>query len=79
MDEPALLELIELANGDVALRKASSTDEPIVSISFSEKSKNTMQGLKMHVARAMVEAAISSYQSALEVVAEEQEIPIKLH
>ena len=79
MDEPALLELIELANGDVALRKASSTDEPIVSISFSEKSKNTMQHLKMHVARAMVEAAISSYQGALEVAAEEQEMPKKLH
>ena len=79
MEDPALLELVELANGDVALRKAESTDEPIVSISFSKESRENMQQNKMDIARAMVEAAISTYQETLEVPLEQDDFNKILH
>lgn len=69
-----------MPNGDVALRKADSNEKPIVCISFSDESKQSMQDLKMGVARAMVEAAITTFQSLTDdvVVAEEEE-PAVLH
>ena len=67
MEDPALLELVELANGDVALRKAESNEEPIVAISFSKESLQNMQHHKMDIARAMVEAAITTYEDNLEM------------
>lgn len=70
-DKADLLELIELENGDVVLRRAESDEKPIVSISFSSESNDNMQDLKMHVARSMVDAAISTYQSAMQIQLDE--------
>ena len=79
MEDSELLELIELPNGDIALRKAEGSDEPIVSISFSKDSLENMQNIKMDIARAMVEAAILRYQAALEIADEQAETPQTLH
>ena len=37
MSDTAILEIVELANGEVVLRPAEATGEPLVSIRFSEE------------------------------------------
>ena len=70
--ESSILELIEMANGDVALRQANSNAAPLLSITFSKESMQSMQSMKMHVARAMIEAGIEAFaelNSALHLMA----------
>lgn len=56
----SLLELVELPNGDIALKKADS-DEQLVNIHFSEESEIALSQMKMLVARAMIEAGIDAF------------------
>ncbi|WP_444931443.1 hypothetical protein ACJJIF_06605 [Microbulbifer sp. SSSA002] len=56
-------EIIELANGDVALRRAGHKEDPLVSISFSAESLQFLQKHKVAVARAMLEAGIEAVQN----------------
>lgn len=51
-------EIIELENGDVALRKADSEDEPLVTIKFSDEAKDRLQDQTVDVARAMISAGV---------------------
>ncbi|MCY4044770.1 MAG: hypothetical protein OXE99_06790 [Cellvibrionales bacterium] len=65
----SLLELIELENGDVAL-KAVDTDrqdeDPIVILKFSEQSLDLMQEAKMVIAQAMIEAGMLAYSELIQ-------------
>ena len=63
--ENAVLELIELADGDIVLKRANSDDKPLIEIRFSEDSDQalsvSLSSAKMLVAKAMVEAGIEAY------------------
>ena len=61
MDESAVLELVELSNGEIALKRMDSDDKPLVKIQFSEESDMALESMKMFVARAMVEAGIEAF------------------
>ncbi len=52
------LEIIELDDGDIALRRADSTDEPIMRISFSEQVKEQLQEQCVDVAKVMLTTGI---------------------
>ncbi|MCW8128521.1 hypothetical protein [Microbulbifer halophilus] len=56
-------EIIELANGDVALRRAGEREDPLVRIHFSEESRQFLREHKIAVARAMLEAGIEAVQN----------------
>ncbi|GAA5444802.1 hypothetical protein Misp06_02992 [Microbulbifer sp. NBRC 101763] len=56
-------EIIELANGDVALRRAGHKEDPLVSIHFSAESLQFLRKHKVAVARAMLEAGIETVQN----------------
>ncbi|WP_226647267.1 hypothetical protein [Microbulbifer variabilis] len=56
-------EIIELANGDVALRRAGHEEDPLVSIHFSAESLQFLRKHKVAVARAMLEAGIEAVQN----------------
>ncbi|WP_346839889.1 hypothetical protein [Microbulbifer sp. SAOS-129_SWC] len=56
-------EIIELANGDVALRRAGHREDPLVRIHFSDESSNFLREHKIAVARAMLEAGIEAVQT----------------
>lgn len=56
-------EIIELANGDVALRRAGEKGDPLVRIHFSEESLQFLREQKIAVARAMLEAGIEAVQN----------------
>lgn len=61
MDESAVLELIELSSGEIALKRIDSDDKPLVKIQFSDESEMALESMKMLVARAMVEAGIEAF------------------
>ena len=60
-------EIIELANGDVALRRAGHKEEPLVRIHFSEESLQFLREHKIAIARAMLEAGIEAVQNIDEI------------
>lgn len=65
----SLLELIELANGDVALKRVNddgTSEEPIVTLKFSKDSLASMQESKMLIAQAMIEAGMLAFSELSE-------------
>lgn len=54
-------EIVELINGDVALQRADSeTNEPLVTIRFSQESLAFLGEEKFLVAKAMIEAGMEA-------------------
>lgn len=66
----AYLELVELENGDIALRR-SEGGEPMVVIHFSAESKQYLGGASVEVARAMLQAGIEAAAELNEQASEE--------
>lgn len=66
-------EIIELANGDVALRRAGHREDPLVRIHFSDESREFLREHKIAVARAMLEAGIEAVQNIDEMDPDFQE------
>lgn len=52
------LEIIELADGQIALRKADSNEEPIMRVSFSEDVREQLNEECIDVAKVMLTAGI---------------------
>ena len=53
-----LFEIVELSDGEFALKKPDSEDEPLVTIQFSAEAKGFLSGNKAEIAKAMIEAGI---------------------
>ena len=54
------LELAQLPDGSIVLRRSNDHDNPIVRIEFSNESKNFLQGQELVVAKEMIRAGIES-------------------
>ena len=52
------LEIVELANGKVALRRSDEEAEPLVIIEFSADAREYLQGHHIEVAKAMISAGM---------------------
>ncbi|HMU67699.1 MAG TPA: hypothetical protein PKE57_11155 [Cellvibrionaceae bacterium] len=61
-----ILEIVELANGDIALRRPDTETEPLVSIRFSEESRHFLGKIRPLIAKAMIEAGIQAVQDLRE-------------
>ncbi|HEY6530489.1 MAG TPA: hypothetical protein VIZ65_17505 [Cellvibrionaceae bacterium] len=61
-----ILEIVELANGDIALRRPDAESEPLVSIRFSEESRHFLGSIRPLIAKAMIEAGIQAVQDLRE-------------
>lgn len=60
MIDNAILEIVELPDGEVVLRSSDSDDEtPLVSIRFSEQALELLQRSRFDVAREMIDHAIT--------------------
>jgi hypothetical protein len=57
---PSFFEIIQLSNGDYALRRVDDDGAPLVRISFSEEAKDMMDDRQMQVAKAMIAAGIDA-------------------
>jgi len=56
------IELVQLANGDIALRHSDNPEEPIVVIKISNQVEDLMPTDKIDIAQSMVEAGIERYR-----------------
>lgn len=52
------LEIVELDDGEIALRKADSDDEPIMRVNFSDHILEQLQDQHIDVAKVMLTAGI---------------------
>lgn len=62
MKDDDTIELVKLANGDIALRHSSKRDEPLVTISISDQVDGILSSDKIDIAQSMVEAGIDRYR-----------------
>lgn len=66
------LEIVELPNGKVALRRSDEDGEPLLVIEFSPDAKDFLQGHYIEVAKAMISAGM---QVAGQVMEQDDTIP----
>ncbi|MGK0440802.1 MAG: hypothetical protein ACJA0N_000597 [Pseudohongiellaceae bacterium] len=56
----SVLEIIELSNGDIVLKRADHKDEALVTIRFSDEAKTFIDDASIDVAKAMIQAGIET-------------------
>ncbi|HEY9036384.1 MAG TPA: hypothetical protein VIM96_06665 [Pseudomonadales bacterium] len=61
-----VLELIEMPNGEICLRRPGEGDEPLVCIRFSDESASYLGGSRLEVARAMIQAGMEAADHVIE-------------
>lgn len=54
----AVFEIVELSDGDVALKRSDGEGEPLVKISFSGDAKMSFPEQHLEIAKAMIEAGV---------------------
>lgn len=57
---PSFFEIVQLTNGDYALRRIDDDSAPLVKISFSKEAREMMEDRDMSVAKAMIAAGIEA-------------------
>ncbi|WP_372997015.1 hypothetical protein [Marinobacter sp.] len=57
---PSFFEIVQLTNGDYALRRIDDDSAPLVKISFSAEAREMMEDRDMSVAKAMIAAGIEA-------------------
>ncbi|SES76760.1 MULTISPECIES: hypothetical protein [Marinobacter] len=57
---PSFFEIVQLSDGDYALKRVDDESAPLVKISFSQEARELMENRDMTVARAMIDAGIQA-------------------
>jgi hypothetical protein len=57
---PSFFEIVQLSNGDYALRRIDDDSAPLVKISFSDEAREMMEDRDMNVAKAMIAAGVEA-------------------
>lgn len=57
---PSFFEIVQLNDGEYALRRVDDDSAPLVRISFSSEAKEMMEDRDMSVAKAMIAAGIEA-------------------
>ncbi len=74
------IELVQLENGDISLRRSDSPDKPLVTIRISDEVQDLLPTDKIDIAQYMVEAGIERYRDIqIERVEEVQAFQGMLH
>lgn len=56
----SLLEIVELEDGEIVLRRADEDSEPLLSIRFSKESGQHINEGRLEIAKAMIEAGMDA-------------------
>lgn len=72
---PSFFEIVQLSNGDYALRRIDDDSAPLVKISFSAEAREMMEDRDMNVAKAMISAGIEAAGSIAHDIDWEEEEP----
>jgi hypothetical protein len=54
----AVFEIVELSDGDIALKRSDGEGEPLVRITFSGDAKSSFPQQHLEIAKAMIEAGV---------------------
>ncbi len=54
----AIFEIVELSDGDIALKRSDGEGEPLVRITFSGDAKSSFPEQHLEIAKAMIEAGV---------------------
>ncbi|WP_106477128.1 hypothetical protein [Phytohalomonas tamaricis] len=81
MSETAILEIVELADGEVVLRPSEGEGKPLVSIRFSEEALELLRHSRFDVAREMIDHAITRTKlwDGEEMFEDDDEPPATVH
>jgi uncharacterized protein YehS (DUF1456 family) len=77
--DATVLEIIELPDGEIALKRVDDDSLPLVKISFSEESEIMLDSMKMEIARVMIEAGMQAFAEMNAMKAVEEEDSALLH
>ena len=69
--ESSILEIVELANGDIVLRRAGDEGKALLKIEFSDEARQYLPSGRLEVARVMIHAGI---QAAAELAGGQAEL-----
>lgn len=74
----SFLEIVELPDGRIALRRADDEEELVI-LDFSESAKSFLQGHHIEVAKAMLNVGVQMAGRLAEADFESDELPRVLH
>ena len=57
---PKYLELVEVSEGVIVLRRSDNKNSPLVKIEFSEEVKKLLNGMEFDVAKEMIKSGVES-------------------
>jgi len=57
---PKYLELVEVSEGVIVLRRSDNKNSPLVKIEFSEEIKKLLNGMEFDVAKEMIKSGVES-------------------
>ena len=68
------LELVEISEGVVVLRRSDLKDSPLVKIEFSSEVKSLLNGMEFDVAKEMIKTGIETLNSDIDVDSLDEDI-----
>lgn len=72
-----VLEIVELENGELAIRSAESDSEPMIKVNFSDDLRDKLSDQYLDVARVMLTAGIQMVaESGLDLTGDEPETEV---
>ncbi|MBD3896037.1 hypothetical protein IEI94_09255 [Halomonas sp. ML-15] len=78
MSDTAILEIVELSDGEIVLRPAEGEGEPLLRIRFSEEAAELLRQSRFEVAQEMIDHAITRSKLWQEE-SDDQDFPATLH
>ena len=73
-----ILELVEISDGVIVLRRSDTKEAPLVKIEFSKEVKNLLNGMEFDVAKEMIKSGIETLNSDIDVEGLDEELAEQL-
>lgn len=77
--DSTVLEIIELPDGEIVLKRVDDNSQPLVKISFSEESVSMLDSMKLEIARVMIEAGMQAFAEINSMRIADEEEAVFLH
>ena len=68
------LELVEISDGVIVLRRSDSKESPLVKIEFSKEVKNLLNGMEFDVAKEMIKSCIETLNTDIDIESFDDEL-----
>lgn len=69
------LEIVQLENGDVVLRRSDEDQQVLLRLEFSEEIDKHLAGIKLEVAKAMIQGGAGAYADLKEMAVDVEDEP----